>query len=234
MIDARWHCHDDRERFANAVAGEVGRAIESAVATRDACLLALPGGSTPRPIFAVLASADLPWTKVTLVPTDDRLVSDDDPVSNARLLREYLGATGARVCSIASDEPEVEAAGRAADAMLQQLPWPPDLVWLGMGEDGHTASIFAGPDLEDALNAPDPCRAVGVRPDPLPPEAPVPRVSLTKPAVLSARSLLITITGERKKALLEQAIDEGDSSRFPIGRVLADAAQPISIHWCRT
>ena len=106
-----------------------------------------------------------------------------------------------------------------------------DLVFLGMGEDGHTASIFAGPDLDDALNAPKARRAVGVMPDPLPPEAPVARVTLTRSSILAARTLLIAISGQKKRDLLEQAIADGHSSKLPIGRVLAEAEQPIDIHW---
>jgi 6-phosphogluconolactonase len=69
-------------------------------------------------------------------------------------------------------------------------------------------------------------------PDPLPEGAPVARVTLTRAAILSARTVLITITGQRKRELLEQAIADGQSSRLPIGRVLAEAEQPIDIHWC--
>src|SRR5436309_15129446 len=99
-----------------------------------------------------------------------------------------------------------------------------------MGADGHTASIFAGPDMQAALDAPKARRAVGVMPDPLPPEAPVPRVTLTRAAILSARTILITITGAEKRAVLEQAIADGQSSKVPVGRLLAELDQPIDIH----
>jgi 6-phosphogluconolactonase len=101
-----------------------------------------------------------------------------------------------------------------------------------MGADGHTASIFPGPDLQAALDAPTARRAIGVMPDPLPPEAPVARVTLTRAGILSARTILITVTGQQKRDLLEQAIADGQSSKLPIGRVLAELDQPIDIHWC--
>jgi 6-phosphogluconolactonase len=195
-------------------------------------LVAVPGGSTPIPIFAKLTNAKMNWRKVTVIPTDDRLVPVENDLSNAKLLAKSFLPSGARVIPIATVNDDYRMAGNAADARLQDLPWPPDLVWLGMGKDGHTASIFAGPDLQDALDAPKARRAVGVMPDPLPPEAPVARVTLTRSAILSARTILITITGQDKRDLLEQAIADGHSSKLPIGRVLAEAEQPIDIHWC--
>ncbi|WP_114226742.1 MULTISPECIES: 6-phosphogluconolactonase [Sphingomonas] len=231
MIEAEWWEYDDAGEFADAVAGDVGFIVESAVDARGDCLIALPGGNTPKPIFAKLAKQKLPWKQTTIIPTDDRLVEMSDEKSNIRLIAQSFISTGARVFPTASMIPDYKLAGNSADAKLADLRWPPDLVWLGMGEDGHTASIFPGPDLEDALNAPKARRMVGVMPDPLPPEAPVARVTLTRAAILSARAILITITGEKKKVLLEQAIADGHSSKLPIGRVLAEAEQPIDIHW---
>jgi 6-phosphogluconolactonase len=232
MIEAEWWEYDSLGDLADAVAGDVGFIIESAVDARGSSLIAVPGGSTGPAIFPKLAGQKLPWTKVTIIPTDDRLVPMEDERSNVRAIAKTFLPAGARVVPIATEIADYKLAGNSADARLQDLPWPPDLVWLGMGRDGHTASIFAGPDLQDALDAPKARRAVGVMPDPLPAEAPVARVTLTRAAILSARTMLITITGNEKRALLEQAIADGQSSKLPIGRVLAEIDQPIDIHWC--
>jgi len=156
----------------------------------------------------------------------------DNEISNVREIARAFLPSGARVIPIASDISDYKLAGNSADARLQDLPWPPDLVWLGMGEDGHTASIFPGADLQEALDAPKARRAIGVMPDQLPAEAPVARVTLTRAAILSARTILITVTGQKKREVLEQAIADGQSSKVPIGRVLAEVDQPIDIHWC--
>ncbi|MDV3256790.1 MAG: 6-phosphogluconolactonase [Sphingomonas sp.] len=232
MIEAEWWEYDSVDEMADAVAGDIGFIIESAIDARGEALIALPGGETPKPVFARLAAAKLPWKKVTIIPGDERLVPMQDELSNVRMIAAAFLPTGARVIPITGDIADYRLAGNSADARLQDLKWPPDLVWLGMGSDGHTASIFNGPDMDDALNAPKARRAVGVMPEPMPAEAPVPRVTLTRSAILSARTILVTIRGQEKRELLEQAIEAGHSSKLPIGRVLAEAEQPIDIHWC--
>ena len=231
MIEAEWWEYDSLDEMADAVAGDVGFIVDSAVDARNASLIAVPGGREVDPIYARLAGQNLPWKRVTIIPTDERLVAIDSDLSNVKgIARTFLPA-GARVVPIATPIDDYRLAGNSADSRLQDLPWPPDLVWLGIGEDGHTASIFSGPDLQTALDAPKARRAVGVMPDPMPQDAPVARVTLTRSAILSARTLLITVTGQQKRDMLEQAIEDGHSSRLPIGRVLAEAEQPIDIHW---
>jgi 6-phosphogluconolactonase len=232
MIEAEWWEYDSLDELADAVAGDVGFIIESAVDARGASLIAVPGGRTGPAIFPKLAAQKQQWKRVTIIPTDDRLVPMESDLANVREIARAFLPLGARVVPIATEITDYRLAGNSADARLQDLPWPPDLVWLGMGADGHTASIFAGPDLQTALDAPKARRAVGVMPDPLPAEAPVPRVTLTRASIVSARTILVTITGDEKRGLLEQAIADGHSSKLPIGRVLAEVDQPIDIHWC--
>lgn len=232
MTEIEWWDYDDADEMANAVAGDIQFIIESAIDARGAAVIALAGGRTPQPAFDKLAEAKIDWKRVTIIPTDDRLVPMGDPLSNVTMIAKTFLPKGARVIPITSEAAEdYKASGRAADARLQDLHWPLDLCLLGVGADGHTASIFPGPDLEEALNGPKERRALGVMPDPLPPEAPVARVTLSLAAITSARALMIAVTGQAKRDVIEAAIEEGVGSPYPIGRVLAQSELPVDIHW---
>jgi 6-phosphogluconolactonase len=146
------------------------------------------------------------------------------------MLAKIFLPKGARVLPLTSDAADYQLAGNAANARLMDLHWPPDLVWLGMGGDGHTASIFPGPDMDAALDAPKDRRAIGVAPDPLPPEAPVNRVTLTAPAIAAARTTMIVISGQEKRDLLEQAAEDGAKSPYPVGKLLDRITVPVDIY----
>ncbi|MFM9829652.1 MAG: 6-phosphogluconolactonase [Sphingomonas sp.] len=232
MTEIEWWDYDDADEMAAAVAGDAQFIIESALDARGQAVIALPGGKTPLAIYDKLAAAKLDWKRVTILPTDDRLVPMGDARSNITAIAKIFLPKGVRVLPITSEAAaDYKAAGRAADARLQDVHWPLDLCMLGMGADGHTASIFPGPDFDEAVAGPKERRATGVMPDPLPPEAPVARVTLTRAAIASARALMIAITGQDKRDVLEQAIQDGPMSTLPIGRVLADVELPVDIHW---
>jgi 6-phosphogluconolactonase len=232
MIEAEWLDHDTAAEMADAVVGDVGFVIAAALESRGEALVALPGGKSPAPIFERLATAAIDWREVTIIPTDDRLVPVNNPLSNVAMIARHFEPKGARILPLTLDGAgDYRTAGKVADAQLSGLSWPLDLVWLGVGVDGHTASIFPGPDLEDALDGPPARKAVGVMPDPLPPEAPVPRVTLSRAGIVSSRFLLLTCSGAEKRAVVERALEDGPLSATPIGRVLAAAESPIYVHW---
>lgn len=235
MIEAEWHDYDTNDAMAAAVAEHIVRVIKDALGARDEALVALPGGKSPIPVFERLVAANIDWSRVTIIPTDDRLVPATNPLSNYAMIARYFLPKAAQVLPVVLEgATDYRAAGNSANAQLSDLRWPPDLVWLGVGADGHTASIFPGPDLEEALDGPNARRALGLMPSPLPAEAPVARVTLSRPAILSARSLMLTLSGPEKRAVVERAIKDGALSSTPIGRVLAEIENPIVIHWSAT
>jgi len=230
--EVEWWEYDDRDELADAVAGDVQFVIESALDARGSAVIALAGGKTPLPAYRKLAEAKLDWKRVTIIPGDDRLVPLGDALSNVTALGKVFLPRGARVLPVVPQGvSDYKAAGRSMDAICQELHWPLDLCLLGVGSDGHTASIFPGPDFDEALNGPRERRALGVMPDPLPAEAPVPRVTLSRQGIVTARALTIVVAGQDKRDVLERAIEQGPSSTAPIGRVLADAELPVDIHW---
>lgn len=232
MIEVEWWEFDDLETMAGEVAGDVGFIIEKATETNGKAELALPGGSTPVPMLEVLAKREFDWDKVRVFPTNERIVEAGSEYSNYEMLHRILGPTGATVTPLIDHHQHwsTREAGQSADARLAGFSWPVDLVWLGMGPDGSTASIFPN-DMDAAINAPRGRRAVGVSPDPLPADAPVDRVTMTRGALLDAHTMIVTLSGQKKKEMLEKAIKDGPLSSLPIGRVLAEATVPIDIYW---
>jgi 6-phosphogluconolactonase len=179
---------------------------EALAATVGEVAIAVPGGATPFPILSELAAMELDWRRLTVWPGDDRLVPEDHPASNLSRIRAVLEPRGARIAALREDA----APPRFA------------LVWLGMGADGHIASLFPN----TAPQVDDPLRVRRVTPDPLPPEAPFDRVTLTIPALLDSGELAFVIRGEAKRALFEQAMAGGND--LPVARLLGAARQPVT------
>lgn len=168
--------------------------------------ITVPGGSTPFPILAHLLERDLPWRSMTVWPNDDRLVPEDHEASNAGRLRALFDPKGAEVVTLS----EMEAVPHFA------------LAWLGMGADGHIASLFPSADPR----ADDPGTVVRITPHPLPPEAPFDRISLTMPALLDSEELVFVIRGAGKRAVFEEAL--AGASDLPVARLLAAATRPVT------
>ena len=207
--------------LANKLAGELNAALMS----HEQATLAVPGGTTPGPIFDSLCAATLDWSRVHVMLTDERWVPESSPRSNTTLIRKRLltgRAATARYVPLYLDAPEPEARlEEVAIGVAKALPI--SVLLLGMGADMHTASIFPGADnLEAALSDDAPLvmamRALG---------ADEPRVTLTAHVLNDAMSKHIVIIGADKRKALERAQSLGDPVQAPICAVLDDA----TIHW---
>jgi 6-phosphogluconolactonase len=235
MDEVEWWEFDTPAEMAQQAADDIAFVIDSAIEAHGGARIAVPGGRTPDVIYEALLEKEIDWPKVTLIPTDDRLVPLDDGLSNHARLSRYFGGKGAEIVSLVDEAAlgDYGEAGRLGDERVARLDWPLDLAVLGVGADGHTASILPGPDFDRAIAGPRERRVVGVRPDPMPDDAPVDRVTLTAAALASARAVMIVVTGEEKRELLERAIKEGPLSSMPIGRVVAEIDASIDIFWSR-
>lgn len=190
-----------------AIASWIEQHLRAALAaSAERLAITVPGGSTPFPILRLLAHADLDWARITVWPGDDRLVPEDHPASNTGKIRALLEPVGAEIVVLGEKKPVPHFA----------------LAWLGMGADGHIASLF--PNTDPQPDDPQPIRRL--TPDPLPPEAPFDRITLTMPSLLDSDVLMFVIRGADKRAVFQQAA-RGESDR-PVARLLRTASQPVT------
>jgi len=227
------HLYPDREALAAAVGAELRRACARALEHRGNALLSLAGGQTPFPIYRALAAEPLDWEDVAILPGDDRCVAHDHPASNVGALRAaFAGARDVRIDALTSPDGDPQSSLAQARTMLTRHHEAFDAVVLGMGEDAHTASLFPGAEALPAAIAPDAVDdAFLVVPDPLPPEAPFPRISLGLARLLRARAIHVLVTGARKREVLQTAMDAYDPLRRPISAVLHAAEPVVHVHW---
>ena len=223
--------HDDAGQLAEAVAAEIDAAIDAALRDRGEALLALAGGRTSPPVFRRLAAQARDWSRVTVLPSDERWVAADHPDCNLRQMREaFAGADGLHWLSLTPALTQGEASAAFANGALSTCPQPFDVCMLGMGTDGHVASLFPGAtNLAAALDPAASTAAIAIVPDPMPSAGPHPRVSLTLARILRSRRLLLVVTGDDKRKVIERA-RAGDSA-LPVAALLAAAHPAAEIHW---
>jgi len=221
----------DMAALQSAAVEAIRSAILAGVAARGTASLALSGGTTPIPIYEALSHLDLPWSQVQLTLTDERWVPVDDPASNEAMVRRTLlkgPAALARFTSLKCNTQTPEAAEGQIDGALRALAQPFDLVLLGMGDDAHTASLFpGGAGLEAAMDLTGPLKARAVRPAI---DGPA-RLSLSLPALLQSRQMILLLRGTSKWAVYQDALGDGPVLEAPVRGILHQNQVPVTVYW---
>ncbi|MBZ9796832.1 6-phosphogluconolactonase [Mesorhizobium sp. ES1-4] len=224
-----WNTFPDRSQLASALAAEVADRLMMAIKRRGTALLAVSGGTTPAKFFAALSATPIAWDKVIVTLVDERFVPVSSPRSNAGLVAANLlqnAAKAARFVPLYHEAAGIEDAAASDDAALRSLPWPLDIVILGMGPDGHTASFF--PDADDLPKLLDPASDRMILPVHAK-SAGEPRLTLTLARIIDADFLALHIEGEEKRVAFDNAVAPGP--RKPIRAVLDASPKPVEVFW---
>lgn len=226
-----FHLCDDPAALATRLAADVKARLRAALAARASASLVVSGGKSPLAFFRALSQATLDWQRVWITLADERWVDSASPDSNERTVRDHLMQGPAAQASFvplktSALSPELALDNRAA--ALAGMPKPFDVVVLGMGEDGHTASLFPGADnLRDALDLSSPPAPIAITP----PAAPHRRISLNLAAVIDARFIALPIQGIAKRAVFERAARGASALELPVAAVLSHAPVPVDVYW---
>lgn len=225
------HRFNALETAAAALAAQVAAGLREALQLRGEASLVVPGGRTPSGLFRALRRWELDWKQVQVTLSDERWVPQTHVDSNAALVRRELlaeHAAGARLVPLHNGAPSAAAGAQASWHGIAVLPRPFDVVVLGMGEDGHFASLFPGsPGLAEALDERTPPACVAMRA----PVAPTDRVSLNLAALKDARRLFLLVSGEGKRVLIESAAHSPPEITLPVSALLAIRQPEPEVYW---
>ena len=230
-MTAKLKTFPSRSALVLALADQITTLLCAGIDRAGRASLAVSGGSTPLELFEHLSKQDIPWQQVVITLVDERWVSPTDRDSNQNLVQKHLCQNKARTAlfvGLKNDAPTAHEGEKTCEQALEQVPRPFDALILGMGNDGHTASLFPGAaelGRATSLTSGRTCMAI------TPPEAPHARMTLTLPAILDARHIFLHITGREKKAVLEKALQHGPAQAMPIRSVLNRQPPPLSIYW---
>jgi 6-phosphogluconolactonase len=217
--------------LAAALATDVAGTLERALAARGAASLVVSGGGTPVKFFEQLRLQPIEWRRVSVALADERWVDPADAASNEKMVREVLlkdRAAEARFAGLKNAAPSPDLGAVSAWETFARIPRPLDVLMLGMGDDGHTASLFPGsPNLRIALDPAAAAGCVGMW-APSPPQA---RLSLNLSAILDSRRIVILIEGEAKLRTYETAIGPGPVEQMPVRAVLRQSRAPVEVRW---
>ena len=213
----------------NACARRLGEdlvaCLQDALEKRERASFAVSGGRTPEHIFPVLAEKDMAWDRISVTLTDERWVEPIHPDSNEGLARRLLlqgPASAARFIGLKTAAENPQDGREGSEAALSTLDWPLDAIFLGMGEDGHIASLFPGSD--DWMDAPGRALAVAAS------DQRQARMSLTPSAILDSRHIFLIITGPEKRAVYDAALKPGSVGELPVRLILHQDRVPVSVY----
>ncbi|RCS25169.1 6-phosphogluconolactonase [Phyllobacterium salinisoli] len=226
-----WHDFASSRDLAEALSAQIAACLTDGIKANGQAVLAVSGGTTPIALFEALSQQDIDWSGVTVTLVDERFVSPESERSNERLVHTHLlkdNAAQAKFVGLYNPALVAETAAIAAANRIDALSRPFDVVVLGMGTDGHTASFFPGGDrLDQAI---DPESKALVLPM-LAEGAGEPRLTLTLPVIAEARFIVLHIEGAAKREVLARAMQEGEETEMPIRAVLNHAQTPVHVFW---
>jgi len=223
----RQHSFIDGETLARTLAADVAASLRRRLEAHDCASLVVSGGRTPAAFLRELARCPLDWSRIHVTLADERCVAAADPASNLRLVREAFAGTAAAAAPLLEIDATRDDAAATWGVALQSLPLPFAAVVLGMGDDGHFASLFPGmPGLAAALASDGPVTVVPG----LAPVEPKARLSMTLAALLSTDLLVLHVTGASKLATLQRAASAGSALEMPVRALLAQSRVPLEIY----
>jgi 6-phosphogluconolactonase len=217
--------------LSNALADQLAASLNAAIASRGLASLVVSGGNSPVRLFEQLRTRSIDWGRLCVALADERWVEPTAEGSNEKLVRDVLlqgRAAGARFLGLKNAAPTPDMGAVSAWETFARVPRPFDAVVLGMGDDGHTASLFPrSPNLLSALNPAAVAGCVGM----WSPAAPHPRLSLNLSALLDARRITVLIGGEGKWRTYVAASGPGPIEDMPVRAVLRQNRTPVDVMW---
>ncbi|TQV89690.1 6-phosphogluconolactonase [Aliikangiella coralliicola] len=227
---------NDRESLYLKVTKRCALQLTRGVEKQGRASMVVPGGTTPAPVFEKLSHMSLLWHNILVAPSDERWIETTHEQSNQWLIQQKLLVNNAREARLMplKNEAKTPAEGEAqSELSISELPQPFDVTLLGMGKDGHFASLFPGAQqIGEAMDPAQTKKCIGINAQGCPVAGEyTQRMSLTLPALLHSQLIILLITGKEKLEVLRGAGGEKDVLKQPISALLNQRQTPVEVYW---